>query len=43
MRHLNKGRKFGRTRGDRKLFMKSLINNLIINKKIETTELEHAN
>ena len=38
MRHLNKGRKFGRTRGDRKLFMKSLINNLIINKKIETTE-----
>ncbi|HOK20700.1 MAG TPA: 50S ribosomal protein L17 [Candidatus Paceibacterota bacterium] len=38
MRHLNKGRKFGRTRGDRKLFMKSLIANLIMNKKIETTE-----
>jgi large subunit ribosomal protein L17 len=38
MRHLNKGRKFGRTKGDRNLFFKSLIDNLIINKKIETTE-----
>ncbi len=38
MRHLNKGRKFGRTLGDRKLFLKGLISNLILNKKIETTE-----
>jgi len=38
MRHLNKGRKFGRTHADRKLFLKSLIHNFILSKKIETTE-----
>ncbi|MGB9847762.1 MAG: 50S ribosomal protein L17 [Minisyncoccia bacterium] len=38
MRHLKKGRKFGRTRGDRKLFLKSLIHNFVLSKKIETTE-----
>ncbi len=38
MRHLKKGRKFGRMRGDRKLFLKSLLRHLILNKKIETTD-----
>lgn len=38
MRHLCKGKKFHRKRGERKAFLKSLISNLIIYKKIETTE-----
>jgi len=38
MRHCKKGRKFGRKRGERKLFLKGLITNLILNKKIETTD-----
>lgn len=31
-------RKFGRKRGQRKAFLKTLVHNLIMNKKIETTE-----
>src|SRR3989344_6320824 len=31
-------RKFGRKRGQRKAFLKTLVHNLIISKKIETTE-----
>jgi len=38
MRHLKKGRKFGRKRGQRKAFLKSLANNLISHGKILTTE-----
>jgi large subunit ribosomal protein L17 len=38
MRHLAKGRKFHRKRGDRKAFIKSLISNLAFYQKIETTE-----
>jgi len=38
MRHLSKGRKFHRKRGQRKAFLRSLIANLITYKKIETTE-----
>lgn len=38
MRHLSKGRKFHRKKGIRKSFIKGLISNLIIYKKIETTE-----
>lgn len=38
MKHLKKGRKFHRRRGQRKALFKSLINNLILREKIETTE-----
>lgn len=38
MRHLKKGRKFHRLRGQRKAFMKGLIQNLIVKEKIQTTE-----
>lgn len=37
MRHLAKGRKFGRTRGPRKSFVKGLLCNLIMEGKIKTT------
>lgn len=38
MRHLNKGRKFGRKKGVRKAFLRTLANNLIQHGKITTTE-----
>lgn len=38
MRHLNKGRKFGRKKGQRKAFIRTLANNLIQHGKITTTE-----
>ena len=38
MRHLNKGRKFGRKKGQRHAFIRSLANNLIQHGKITTTE-----
>ncbi len=38
MRHLVKGRKFHRGKGQRKALFKSLINNFILKEKIETTE-----
>lgn len=38
MRHLSKGRKFHRKRGQRRAFIKSLIANLVMAKRIETTE-----
>ena len=38
MRHLKKGRKFGRKTGQRKAFIKSLASNLILKEKITTTE-----
>jgi large subunit ribosomal protein L17 len=38
MRHLKKGRKFHRKRDERKAFLKSLGENLILNEKIITTE-----
>lgn len=38
MRHLNKGRKFGREKDQRKAFLKSLAVNLIMKGKIKTTE-----
>ena len=38
MRHLKKGRKFGRIRGRRKSFLKSLYRNLIMAGHIVTTE-----
>jgi len=37
MRHLKKGRKFGRVIGQRKAFLKSLEEALILNKSIKTT------
>jgi len=37
MRHQKKGRKFGKKRGPRKHFLKGLLNNLILEDKIETT------
>ena len=37
MRHLSKGRKFGRVRGVRKSFIQGLLNNLILEEKIKTT------
>lgn len=37
MRHLSKGRKFGRIRGVRKSFIQALLNNLILEEKIKTT------
>ncbi len=38
MRHLKKGKKFGRLSGRRKSFLRNLANNLITRGKIETTE-----
>ncbi len=38
MRHLKKGRKFGRIRGRRQSFLKSLYRNLIMAERIMTTE-----
>jgi len=38
MRHKKEGRKFGRKRGQRKAFLKSLAHNLISHEKIMTTE-----
>lgn len=38
MRHLKKGRKFGRKKGQRKAFLKSLADNLVRHGKILTTE-----
>ncbi len=38
MRHLKKGKKFHRRKGQRKALFKSLLNNLIVKEKIETTE-----
>lgn len=38
MRHLKKGKKFHRLRGDRISFMRNLANDLIRAEKIETTE-----
>lgn len=39
MRHLKKGKKFGRRRGQRKAFLKSLSVNLLDKGKIMTTEV----
>lgn len=38
MRHLKKGRKFHRTKGQRQAFFKGLLNNLILKERIETTD-----
>lgn len=38
MKHLQKNRKFHRKKGQRNALMKSLISNLILKEKIETTE-----
>src|SRR3989344_2048961 len=38
MRHLKKGKKFGRKTGQRKAFLKSLATNLVRHEKIMTTE-----
>lgn len=38
MRKLKKGRKFGRKRDQRKAFLNSLTNNLILKERIKTTE-----
>lgn len=38
MRHLKKGKKFGRKTGQRKAFMKGLAANLVRHEKITTTE-----
>ncbi len=38
MRHLKKGKKFHRERGQRQALFKSLINNLVFKEKIITTE-----
>ncbi|MEK7657825.1 MAG: 50S ribosomal protein L17 [Patescibacteria group bacterium] len=40
MRHLKKGKKFHRKKGQRNALMKSLANNLIIREKIETSEVK---
>jgi large subunit ribosomal protein L17 len=40
MRHLKKGKKFHREKGQRKALFKSLLNNLIAEGKIETTEIK---
>jgi len=37
MRHLKKGRKFHREKGQRKALLRNLVNNLIVQEKIETT------
>ncbi len=38
MRHLNKGRKFHREKGQRTALFKGLVNNIILKERIETTE-----
>ena len=38
MRHLKRGRKFGRERGIRRSFLKNLVNNLVTQERILTTE-----
>lgn len=38
MRHANKGRKFGRERGQRKAFLRNLTGQLIVRERITTTE-----
>ena len=38
MRHLKKGRKFGRERAERRSFIRSLLNNFVKAEKITTTE-----
>jgi large subunit ribosomal protein L17 len=38
MRHLKKGRKFHRKKGQRQALFKSLLNNLILKERMETTE-----
>jgi large subunit ribosomal protein L17 len=38
MRHLKKGKKFGRKIGDRRAFIKGLVSNLILKERMETTE-----
>jgi large subunit ribosomal protein L17 len=38
MRHLSKGKKFGRKRGERISFLRNLVNDVIRAGKIETTE-----
>ena len=38
MRHLSKGRKFGRIRGRRKSFVAGLIHNFVMKEKMKTTE-----
>lgn len=38
MRHANKGRKFGRKRGPRRLFLRGLAANLVLHGKMVTTE-----
>lgn len=38
MNHGHKGRKFGRKTGDRRQFIKGLLNNLILRESIKTTE-----
>ena len=38
MKHLKEGRKFHRKKGQRKALFKSLMSNLIVREKIETTE-----
>lgn len=38
MKHLKKGRKFGRKKGQRRAFLKTLAHNLALNEKILTTE-----
>lgn len=38
MRHLKKGRKFGRKKGQKRAFLKGLAANLILREKILTTE-----
>ncbi|TSC52216.1 MAG: large subunit ribosomal protein L17 [Parcubacteria group bacterium LiPW_41] len=38
MRHANQGRKFGREKGQRQAFLKSLANNLVRHESIVTTE-----
>lgn len=40
MRHLKKGRKFHREKGQRKALIKSLVNNLVLRERIETTEVK---
>jgi len=39
MRHLKKGRKFHRKKGQRRAFLKGLAGNLIFKEKISTTEI----
>ena len=38
MRHLKKGKKFHRKRGERKAFIKTIASNLVVREKITTTE-----